>query len=314
MSWMEFVASLAEHLAWPITAVVMYFLLRERITALVEKVARLKFKDLELDFDKVKQHADAISDATPKIPARPNESPVFSSLEEQILETVERAPAAAILLAWSTVETALASATARLAASAESPSYRSPLHNIEMLDRQGQITKQQVELLHELKGLRNKIAHESRAVESVTVDQALKYADTAIAMVSFLNGLDRFYKRVETPEGKWIEQPVGFKPIKHNRQANFWSYSSVHLANTGLTAGVGPWSGSSADGYAYYGVDIELPSATGSKTVTELLIGLDYVAPEFLLKKAHEVVDYDAKLKVVTFNLGKNAFKYQIKE
>jgi len=81
----------------------MFFLLRDQIGRLIGKIAHLKYKDLELEFDKVRKQAQAIQAAPsePKVQKEAQEEQIYSSLEDQILESVEKAPSASILLAWS---------------------------------------------------------------------------------------------------------------------------------------------------------------------------------------------------------------------
>ncbi len=108
---------------------------------------------------------------------------MLSNLEDQILESVERAPSAAILLAWSGVETAIAGAVTRLAISPDSPSHRSPMHNIEMLQKNNRLSKSHYKLLKEMRILRNRIAHEQESILSISEEQALNYANTAIDLI-----------------------------------------------------------------------------------------------------------------------------------
>ena len=70
-----------------------FFLFRSEIRKLIQKLAHLKYKDLELDFDKVKQQAEAIHDETiPRAAIPMRNGPFYASLEDQILGTIETAP------------------------------------------------------------------------------------------------------------------------------------------------------------------------------------------------------------------------------
>lgn len=192
MDWLQFISSLIGSIVWPAVAMTFLFLFRAELAKIIQRLAHLKYKDLELDFDKVKQQAEdlrldiAQEQAVPVV-----ENPAFMSFEDQIMDAVERAPSAAILLAWSGLETAIAAAVARLAISPESPSYRSPMHNIEMLSNAGRLSKKHEKLLHEMRMLRNKIAHDQDAMMSITQDQALNYATTAINLIKHFEGYQR---------------------------------------------------------------------------------------------------------------------------
>ena len=175
MDWKHFIASLVSSLAWPALATVFLFMFRSELAKVVQRLAHLKYRDLELEFDKIQQQAQEIHEEVAR--AKPAlRSPVFASLEDQILDAVERAPSAAILLAWSALETAIASAVARLAISPEPPSYRSPMHNIEMLGKYGGLSKRHEDLLHEMRTLRDRLPTIPDSMLSITREQALNYS------------------------------------------------------------------------------------------------------------------------------------------
>lgn len=165
---------------------------RSELAKIVQRLTHLKYKDLEFDFEKVKQQAEDLHLETTQKSSIIFD-PALTSLEDQIMDAVERAPSAAILLAWSGLEVAIAAAVARLAISPESPSYRSPMHNIEMLIQNGRLSKKHEGLLHEMRMLRNKIANEQNSMLSISQDQALNYANTAIDLIKHFES----YRRVD---------------------------------------------------------------------------------------------------------------------
>ena len=314
MNWKEFFASLVENLAWPLSILAVFMLLRDQITRLFEKIAHLKYKDLELDFEKVRQQAIDIQ-SIPKnvvIQKDAEEEKLYSSLEEQIFESIEKAPSASILLAWSALETAIASAVSRLAISPDSPSYRSPLHNIDMLEKYGELPPKEVGLLHEMRMLRNKVAHQHNATIAISEEQARAYAHTAIEMVAVLNGLKRTGKIYVRPKGDWSQTPEGFTQ-SHPKEAHLWLYSQIPIPNTNLVAGLGPWKSKSEDGdYVCYGIDVEMPVHDGSETISELRFSLSYVSAEALLKSASDLITYNDDRREITYNLGNSVFKYRL--
>lgn len=317
MSWKELIVSIIGYLAWPVTVLVMFFLVRERVGLLIDKLGKLKYKDLELDFSKIKRQTAAVdagdqhSVQANSIDIKDSESEqVFSSLEEQIFESVENAPAAAVLLAWSYIETSLYSATSRLKLDVEA-STASPIQNIQTLEKTGKLSPQQIDLLHEMRVLRNRLAHEVSRELVIQEEQALDYANTAIELARFLDSLDRKRKIFMLPSGSWITLPEGFKEHE-DRSANFWKYSCIDLPGTDLTAGVGPWT-QQKGGAQYFGIDIEQPHESGSSVVTELLIDLSYVSEDKLYAGANRIVSFDKGNRLVRFDLGDSIFEYQLK-
>ncbi len=185
MDWKQFVAQILASVSWPLLVITILLIFKAEFTKVIQRLGHLKYKDFELEFNKVKQRAEELHKDLPKDQPAPK-SPVFISLEDQIFDAVDSAPSAAILLAWSSLETAMASTVARLAISPESPSYRSPLHNIEMLSKYGSLPQHYANLLQEMRMLRNNVAHERDAMLSVTRDQALAYANAANDIIQLL--------------------------------------------------------------------------------------------------------------------------------
>ena len=182
MDWKQFIASIISNLSWPSVAIIILFMFKTELAKIVERLTHLKYKDIELDFEKVKQQAEVLHEEFFQEEATV-ESPIFTSLEDQIMEAVESSPSAAILLAWSGLETAIASAVSRLEISQDSPFRRSPIHNIEALKKQKRLSNTHLSLLHEMRILRNKVAHERDSMLSVSQEQASNYADTAIHLI-----------------------------------------------------------------------------------------------------------------------------------
>ena len=190
MDWKQFIVGLVSSIVWPAVAVSFLFMFKNELLKIVRRLAHLKYKDLELNFEKVKQQAEELRlESDKEIPAI--ESPVLISHEDQILDAAERAPSAAILLAWSGLETAIAAAVSRLAISPDSPSYRSPMHNIDMLAKHGRLSKTHQKLLQEMRILRNKVAHEQESMLSISLDQAMNYAETAIELIKHFESYQR---------------------------------------------------------------------------------------------------------------------------
>ncbi len=190
MEWKQFIASLVSSLAWPAAVFLILFVFRSELTKIVGRLAHFKYKDLELEFEKVRQQAEELREELP--PEEPaSENPVVASLEDQILDAVERAPSAAILLAWSALESTIASAVTRLAVSPEPPSYRSPVHNIQMLTKHAGLPSRYAQLLDEMRMLRNKVAHDPHSMSSITQEQAHNYANVGRDMIQYLEQMQR---------------------------------------------------------------------------------------------------------------------------
>lgn len=192
MSILEFLSNIIGDLAWPVAAIILIFITRKHIAELLASVTRLKFKDLEMDFRRLAESAEKLPPSLPPLPdEQPSSRAIYSSLENQILDVVERAPSAAILLAWASVETAISSAVARMAISPEPPQYRSVVHNLEQLRNFSQLPKEVAHTINEMRMLRNKVTHDNKQGLAISQQRALSYAETAIRIIKHLEGLSR---------------------------------------------------------------------------------------------------------------------------
>jgi len=190
MDWKQFIVGIVSSIVWPAVAITFLFIFKNELAKIIRRLAQLKYKDLELNFEKVKQQAEKLR-LESDIEITEIESPILTSLEDQIFDAAERAPSAAILLAWSGLETAIAAAVSRLSISPDSPSYRSPQHNIDMLTEHGGLSKTHQKLLREMRILRNKVAHEQELMLSISLDQAVNYAETAIGLIKHFESYQR---------------------------------------------------------------------------------------------------------------------------
>ncbi len=53
MDWLQFISSLVSSIAWPIVGLTFLFLFKTELARIVQRLAHLKYKDLEIDFDKI---------------------------------------------------------------------------------------------------------------------------------------------------------------------------------------------------------------------------------------------------------------------
>lgn len=315
MNWKEFIVTLIDNMAWPTVAIVIFFVLRTQIGNLIGKIAHLKYKDLEVDFDELKKSVEAASSKLTEniVTQDSRDKQIYQSMEEQIMKSVETAPSASILLAWSAVETAMSSAVSRLAISAESPAYRSPLHNIDALEKGSKLSKEQIKLIHEMRMLRNKVAHEDQTRLNISETQARDYATASTEIIDLLNRIKMRGKIIRSPKGVWSQKPDNFQELT-SKKANLWMFSSIPIPNTNLIAGSGPWKEMNQEdsNYQCYGIAIEKTTPNGSTPIAELTFSLDYVDSDILEKSASDIITYDIESKEITFNLGKAVFKYQL--
>src|ERR1043166_4069973 len=134
MNVLQFLASLVGSLAWPITIVVLVYLLRVPLVKILLTLTRLRYKDLELDFGReIKQlEKDARAlDIDPKVPPASLIPPPKGArdLIGQAIMLTEDYPSPAIGIAWQAVEEGLMAAVMRLQIPVTFPHNKSALNN-----------------------------------------------------------------------------------------------------------------------------------------------------------------------------------------
>jgi len=155
MDWLSFVAAMTAALAWPLTLVAIFLALRRPLRDLIPLLARLKYKDLELDFGRRLAEASAEVAALPALRA-PGALPAG---DDPLIGLAAAAPRAAILEAWLRVEAAALAAARRRGTAEPVSSLRAPVRLIEALEELGVIDARQAAVFHELRSLRNSAAH-----------------------------------------------------------------------------------------------------------------------------------------------------------
>lgn len=193
MNLFEFIATLISSLAWPVTVVFIAIIFRSSLNKIVISLTKLRWKDLELEFEKLELSSKALPEIIKDKAIPENERLIYSSLEEQIEDIAPRSPEGAILIAWAAVESALSSAVARLSISPDSPSYRSFSHNIDCLREYTELKADAVtiNILMELKNLRNQVTHRINKQYEISVAQVLLYGKTAEKIIRILQNIKR---------------------------------------------------------------------------------------------------------------------------
>lgn len=189
MDTTQFIIELTDKLAWPLVAVMALAMLKRPLEELLPLAKRLKYKDLEVEFDQVLQ---AVSrDA----------AGVFPELEQdqrsRLIATVKHLPNAAVLEAWDEVDVAAETLIRQqvkdvdLAVNTRYKTMGTILARQELLD-----TKK-VKLFHELRQLRNKVAHAENF--SVGPAEAVQYIELCLRLVEHLKTISDTAAESDSP-------------------------------------------------------------------------------------------------------------------
>ncbi|MBN3562236.1 hypothetical protein [Aliamphritea spongicola] len=189
MNHMQFIIELADKLAWPLVALVALVMLKRPLEDLLPLAKRLKYKDLEVEFGQVLQ---AVSrDA----------AGVFPELEQdrrsRLIATVKHLPNAAVLEAWDEVDNAAETLIRQQVSEVDLAVDTRYKTMGTILARQALLDTKKVKLFHELRQLRNKVAH----AENFTVGpaEAVQYIELCLKLVDHLNAVHPTDSNADSP-------------------------------------------------------------------------------------------------------------------
>lgn len=182
MDWITFAAEVIKAIAWPVTVLIIFLILRPRLMALVPLIQRLRFQGVEVDFSR--QVQELALEVRSKLPPLPDGTDTQRPLRDHWMEVSQFSPRAVVLEAWLQVEKAAVEAIRRHGVEMKSTDLRSPLILGQGLEQAGILGDETAVIYHQLRNLRNAAAHASDF--SFTADSAIEYADLATRLTLYL--------------------------------------------------------------------------------------------------------------------------------
>ena len=155
---MDSLERIIEILAWPLTAMIVVMLMRKPLAELVSTLKRLKYRDLELEFEK--EANKILAEAERDLPEPPKEKPDKES-SGILFSRVRLEPSTEIMESWRNLELKLRS---MLPEGSEKLTTRVLVSELE---GSGKICKSTSKLILDLASLRNRVTH--------TTDEAVSY-------------------------------------------------------------------------------------------------------------------------------------------
>lgn len=195
MTPIEFIAHVIDVAAWPTTVLVIVVLLRCQISQVMDRLSRFRYKDLDIDFARELDHlrTTALAANVPaKLSALPTDDPAMRPL--QLADRLASDfPEAAVGSAWAALETALYEALGRIAGNEQMRfDPYNPIAIARHLRDIGHIDSKTVELLTEMRNLRNHAVHHPGHVSlGMTAAEATEYVAHARGLVLRLADLKK---------------------------------------------------------------------------------------------------------------------------
>lgn len=187
MSTLEFFSSLVQSLAWPISVILIIFILRKPISELTKGISKVKYQDLEIDFGK------KLAKIEQQISSKDNIKSNNLILQPDSVEGLETiayiSPKSSIVMAWTLLEKELNEVIHRLIKSPESILDNSLSENINLLCGRNLIDSETIKAINDLRKLRNSAAHDNINEKKITTELALKYYNITQKIIAILRSL-----------------------------------------------------------------------------------------------------------------------------
>ncbi len=197
MSWLQFVAALADSLAWPLVVVAVVVILRHALSRALLGLSRLVYKgmgqEVELGWD-VRELRQAAEQATlPEPSVQPERLPAGTAPDQvlvdaerelarvdremwELVRAAEFAPNAAVIEAWNRVEHELRALAMRRK---DKIRDRFVMDLIKNMAAEGVLDAASVRVLLRLRDVRNRAAHPTAGGDVLSYAEAVTFVDIA---------------------------------------------------------------------------------------------------------------------------------------
>lgn len=179
---MEVWVQLVEVIVWPTTIVVVVALLRASLSKLVPTLKRLKYKDLELEFEQ--EASKILAELERDLPEPACLDSVADNGPDIMFSRVAPEPTDLVMRSWSELEWAIRDLVGQSAY--EATSVRSL---VDRLIQDGKVREETIRAILDLAALRNRVAHVES--EAVSADMAQSYASSIRRVKAALSGVSR---------------------------------------------------------------------------------------------------------------------------
>jgi hypothetical protein len=177
-----FISSIVASIAWPLSIILIVWILRSPLYKLVPLLKKLKYKEFELEFNEVLKEIDPTSSNSSSSKSEEPKNPAV----QKFLALIEISPRAAIVEAWLNVETALIECGIRNGVFENSTLPKSSAEAANLLFSKEVISSNQVEAFKNLQLLRNKAVHNQELFE-VNENIAKEYVGKSLLLALNFN-------------------------------------------------------------------------------------------------------------------------------
>lgn len=179
---MNQIVEIIKAIAWPVSVIWLGYLFRSELRQLLGRMSRFKYGDIEASFEKGLAEAEKNAEKVPRPVARKEKGETLS-LQEQLFRIAEVSPRAAIVEAWTLIETAARKAglTSGVAIQRTTPKMI-----MDHLSSSGKLSEESLYLIERLRRLRNQAAHMPDF--AISQSEAERFLELAVRSAAIIEG------------------------------------------------------------------------------------------------------------------------------
>ena len=184
---MEYLVSIINSIAWPITVFGLVFLLRKPLKGLISLIDSFKYKGLEVSF------REQLSEARLDAEESGIKSVALEGERENILKLAETSPSTVIVDSWKEIELAARERVQALASEGNNFSESRKNRPLDYLELTGSLVPSTARAVREMKWLRNKATH--TATLNISQESVVEYVTLAKAIARQISSITTLPKQ-----------------------------------------------------------------------------------------------------------------------
>lgn len=178
MDNLEFISKIIESVAWPLSTLVLIAILRKPIRDLIPLISKLKYKDIEMQFDKnLYRLSEKVNYELPKVQ---NEKET-EELRDRVMKIIQISPKSSIIEVWRAVESSIIENVTNNKLEVDSRFLKYPIKLAETLLKNHLISESQYEIIEDMRKLRNEVVHYDK--KEVSKNNAMEYLQSGIKLI-----------------------------------------------------------------------------------------------------------------------------------
>lgn len=177
---MEYFVEIIKALAWPVASIWLGYIFRSEFGQLLNRMSSFKYKDVEASFERKLAEAE---DNAKRIAISAVPSSIQDlSQKEQLFRISEISPRAAVVEAWTLIETAAIKNGLTYGTTIQ---RTNPKMIVEYLINSGKFSTESINLIEQLRKIRNQASHLPDF--AISQNEAERYLDLAVQSAGVIN-------------------------------------------------------------------------------------------------------------------------------